>query len=250
MSGAPTGPGRDPGSHPGSHPESRPVPIPRFDERGLVPVVVQDDATGEVLMLAWADATAIEATARTGQAHFWSRSRGAPWRKGETSGNTMDVVALRADCDGDAILYRVRPAGPACHTGAPSCFFRERTVTTRGGDESAEWLDVPTGPGGRLDELPHLLERVIDERRGDADAASYTALLWRRGEAYVARKVTEEAAEVVDAAARRTPRALAEEAADLAYHLFVLLRMKGVSWRDVLAVLRERRAGHGRGAKD
>jgi phosphoribosyl-ATP pyrophosphohydrolase/phosphoribosyl-AMP cyclohydrolase len=231
------------------------APDVRFDERGLVPVVAQDEATGRVLMVAWANRAALEATCATGRATFWSRSRRALWEKGESSGNVLDVVSVRLDCDGDTLLYRVRPRGPACHTGEASCFFRERVEgggwraiapeDPTGGDAAAA-ADAHSALGG----LPAELERVIDARRDDPDPKSYTALLWRRGEAYVAGKVTEEAAEVVDAAAHRGPQALAEEAADLVYHLLALLRAKGVSWRDVLSVLRERRASHGRGAKD
>lgn len=198
---------------------------------------MQDDATGAVLMLAWANAEALARTLATGRATFWSRSRQALWVKGETSGNTMDVSEVREDCDGDALLYRVRPHGPACHTGQATCFFRDH-----------DGADAPDGPPPAT--LVEQLERVIDARRGSDDAASYTALLWRRGEGYASGKVTEEAAEVADAAATRTPEALAEEAADLVYHLLALLRMKGVAWADVLSVLRARRASHGRGAKD
>ena len=230
----------------------------RFDERGLVPVVVQDAATGEVLMLAHADRAALESTCRTGRATFWSRSRGRAWQKGETSGNALHVIALGLDCDGDAVLYRVRPAGPACHTGEPSCFFRGWPEGAEGRAQggasepagAVTWVRVATGEGGSPDALPHVIERVLEARRGSDDPASYTALLWRRGEDYVAGKVTEEAAEVVDAARSRAPSDLAEEAADLVFHLLALLRMKGVAWADVLEVLRARRAGHGRGARD
>lgn len=215
----------------------------RFGEHGLVPVVAQDEQTGLVLMVAWANRAALEATFATGRATFWSRSRRTLWEKGESSGNALDVVAVRLDCDGDTLLYLVRPRGPACHTGEESCFFREREA---GG---AGWRPVGTG-AGTLDRLPGELERVIDARRDDPDPASYTALLWKRGASYVAGKVSEEAAEVVDAAARRGPGALVEESADLVYHLLALLRMNGVGWRDVLAALSARRGAHGRGAKD
>jgi phosphoribosyl-ATP pyrophosphohydrolase/phosphoribosyl-AMP cyclohydrolase len=151
----------------------------------------------------------------------------------------MEVSEVRTDCDGDALLYRVRPVGPACHTGQASCFFRDNDDGDLAGDAAVPAATV-------IDEL----ERVIDARQGSDDAQSYTALLWRRGEGYVAGKVTEEAKEVVDAAAHRTPAELAEEAADLTFHLLALLRMKGVAWRDVLSVLRARRSSHGRGAKD
>ncbi len=207
------------------------------EQPDLRPVVVQDDATGAVLMLAWASTDALAQTLATGRATFWSRSRQKLWVKGETSGNFLDVSEVRTDCDGDALLYRVRPHGPACHTCANTCFFRDH-----------DGADAEGGPPPAT--LIESIERVIDARRDSADAASYTALLWRRGETYVAGKVTEEAAEVVDAAAHRTREELAEEAADLVYHLLALLRMKGVAWADVLSVLRARRSSHGRGAKE
>lgn len=201
----------------------------------LRPVVVQDEATGDVLMLAWANAEALARTLATGRATFWSRSRKELWVKGETSGNFMDVSEVREDCDEDTLLYRVRPHGPACHTGQVTCFYRD-----------ADGGEIGPPPPTLVDGLA----RVIDLRQGSEDAESYTALLWRRGHGYVAAKVVEEAAEVAEAAMTRAPEELAEEAADLVYHLLALLRMKGVAWGDVLSVLRARRASHGRGAKD
>ena len=181
----------------------------------LRPVVVQDDTTGAVLMLAWANAEALARTLATGRATFWSRSRKELWVKGETSGNFMDVSEVREDCDEDALLYRVRPHGPACHTGQATCFFRDHD-----GDE------IAPPPATLVDALAD----VIDARRASDEPESYTALLWRRGESYVAAKVVEEAAEVADAAVTRTQAELAEEAADLVYHLLALLRMKDVAW--------------------
>jgi phosphoribosyl-ATP pyrophosphohydrolase/phosphoribosyl-AMP cyclohydrolase len=185
----------------------------------LLPVIVQHADDGSVLMLAWANAEALAATERTGEAHFWSRSRGRLWRKGETSGNLMAVVDLAADCDGDAILYRVRPSGPACHTGTRTCF----------GD---------IGAPGVLSELT----TVIRSRRdGDAEA-SYTARLLANGARRPAEKVIEEAGETSVAALQGTDAELAAEAADLLYHLLVLLAARDMSLDDVLDVLRRRRA--------
>ncbi|HXG26889.1 MAG TPA: bifunctional phosphoribosyl-AMP cyclohydrolase/phosphoribosyl-ATP diphosphatase HisIE [Candidatus Binatia bacterium] len=208
----------------------------RFDEHGLVPVVVQDAVDGRVLMLAYADREAIDATVANGEVHFHSRSRGRLWRKGETSGNVLRVVDLALDCDADAVLATVEPAGPACHTGARSCFD---------GDAAAP---PPQGLGW-LEEL----WATIDQRATERPAGSYTAALLGGGVDATARKVAEEATEVVlaakdDAAAEAaglpreaTARALAGEAADLVYHLLVLLAERGQA---PAAVIRELRARH------
>lgn len=207
-----------------------------YDERGLVPVVVQDEASGAVLMLAWADREAVEKTLATGFAHFWSRSRRALWKKGETSGHVLAVVSVAADCDGDALLVRARPAGPACHRGTRSCF-------------------EPTPP--RL-ELGWLWE-ALAARRGADPAASYTARLLAAGVERVAQKVGEEAVETAIAAVatRQAPERRGElvgEAADLLYHLLVLLMACGVepdevarelARRHVTATAAARRPHHG-----
>jgi len=202
-----------------------PVAIPpdlNSNEAGLVPVVVQDRASGDVLMVAWANAEALARTAQTGLAHFWSRSRQALWRKGETSGNDMRVVEARADCDSDTLLLVVEPAGPACHTGTRTCF----------GDDS------PTA-GGMLSEL----ERVVAERAQASPEASYTARLLAKGPDQVLKKIGEEATEVVLAARAQSEERLVEESADLLYHLLVALRMRGVSLARVMDELRRRRRG-------
>ncbi len=189
---------------------------PSFED-GLQPVVVQDADDGSVLMLAWADAEALAATERTGEAHFWSRSRQRLWRKGETSGNVLDIVDLAADCDGDALLYRVRRTGPTCHTGTRSCFGEH----------------VPAGI------LAELLD--IIESRGEADpASSYTARLLAEGARRPAEKVVEEAGETAVASLVGTVDEVAAESADLLYHLLVLLAARGVAFDRVLAILRER----------
>lgn len=185
----------------------------------LLPVIVQDADDGTVLMLAWANAEALAATERTGEAHFWSRSRDRLWRKGETGGNVMLIAGLATDCDGDAILYRVRPAGPACHEGTRTCFGE---------------ADAP----GILSELASL----IDRRRGTDAGTSYTASLLSGGPRRPAEKVVEEAGETAGAALAGTDDELTGEAADLLYHLLVLLATREVPLERVLAVLRARRA--------
>jgi phosphoribosyl-ATP pyrophosphohydrolase/phosphoribosyl-AMP cyclohydrolase len=185
---------------------------------GLLSVAVQDAEDGEVLMLAWANAEALEATERTGEAHFWSRSRDRLWRKGETSGNVMQVVSLATDCDGDAILYRVRPAGPACHEGTRTCF----------------------GEAGAPGILPELESLIGQRRLADAET-SYTASLLAGGPRRPAEKVVEEAGETAGAALAGSDEELAGEAADLLYHLLVLLASRELGLERVLAVLRARR---------
>jgi phosphoribosyl-ATP pyrophosphohydrolase/phosphoribosyl-AMP cyclohydrolase len=189
----------------------------------LLPVIVQDEADGTVLMLAWADPGAVEATERTGLAHFWSRSRQATWRKGETSGNELRVTGLAVDCDGDAILYRVTATGPTCHTGTRSCF------DTDAGALPAPDLAVLTA-----------LERTIGSRRAANPSSSYTARLLATGTRRPAEKVTEEAGEVALAGALGTDDELANESADLLYHLLVLLAARDVPLQRVLDVLRAR----------
>jgi phosphoribosyl-ATP pyrophosphohydrolase/phosphoribosyl-AMP cyclohydrolase len=193
-----------------------------FDAAGLVPVIVQDYASGDVLMLGWANAEALARTAETSLAHFWSRSRGALWKKGETSGHTMRVREVRADCDRDALLMIVDPEGPACHEGTRSCF-----------GETA-----PTAIGV-LDELV----RVVDDRAQRRPERSYTARLLARGLDHALKKVGEEATEVVIAAKGQESERVAEETADLVFHLLVVLNARGVPFADVLRVLRQRRSG-------
>jgi phosphoribosyl-ATP pyrophosphohydrolase/phosphoribosyl-AMP cyclohydrolase len=209
----------------------------RFDERGLAPCIVQDWRTGEVLMLAWVNAEAVERTQASGEMHFFSRSRGRLWRKGETSGATQRVRQLRYDCDGDTVLALVEPAGPACHTGERSCFYREV-----GGDADPA-VDAPRSAGephaGPFEALGRL-ERVIAERDRDRPAGSYTAELLADPER-IGDKVGEEAEEVVRAAASESSGRLAEESADLIYHLAVLTRSRGLDLAAALEVLNGRR---------
>jgi phosphoribosyl-ATP pyrophosphohydrolase/phosphoribosyl-AMP cyclohydrolase len=193
-----------------------------FDERGLVPCIVQDWRTGEVLTLAYMNEEALQRTRETGEIHFFSRSRQELWRKGATSGNTQRVKAIRYDCDADALLALVEPAGPACHTGERSCFHN--------GDLNA---------GAPYETLP-TLERTIAERAATKPNGSYTARLLGDPE-YAGAKVQEEAEEVVRAAREESDQRLAEEAADVIYHLAVLLRGRGLSLADAERVLDGRR---------
>lgn len=193
-----------------------------FDENGLVPCIVQDASTGEVLTCAYMNAEALERTATTRELHFWSRSRQQLWHKGETSGNTQQLIALRYDCDGDALLAQVKPAGPACHTGERSCFYRGE-------------LDPTT-----QEALP-VLERTLTRRAAERPEGSYTVTLLENPE-LAGEKVREEAEEVTRAVREESDRRVDEEAADLLYHLAVLLRSRGRSFSDAFEVLNDRRS--------
>jgi len=193
-----------------------------FDERGLVPCIVQDWRTGQVLTLAYMNAESLALTRQTREVHFYSRSRQELWRKGATSGNTMAVRAIRYDCDGDALLALVEPAGPACHTGERSCFHR--------GDLE------PQAPG----EVLGTLERTIADRARARPPGSYTVTLLD-DPALAGAKVQEEAEEVVRAAREESDERVAEEGADVLYHLAVLLRSRNLSLADSERVLNGRR---------
>lgn len=203
------------------------APPIRFNDDGLVPCVTQDARTGEVLTLAWMNAEALELTRSTGQIHFFSRSRQALWKKGETSGNVQRVVDLRIDCDEDAVLALVEPAGPACHTGERTCFHR----TDDGGPVAAP---VPA------EALPGL-QRTLDARAAERPEGSYTVTLLGNPE-LAAGKVLEEAEEVTRAVREESDERVAEEAADVLYHLAVLLKSRDVPLERVMEVLNGRRA--------
>jgi phosphoribosyl-AMP cyclohydrolase / phosphoribosyl-ATP pyrophosphohydrolase len=191
----------------------------RFDAQGLVPVVVQDALSAAVLMLGYADRQALEATLASGAMHFWSRSRQRLWKKGETSGNELAVASLELDCDADAVLARVHPAGPTCHRGTTSCFEHQPARLELG------WLAA-----------------LVAARRGAPADSSYTARLLTGPLERIAQKVGEEGVEAALGALLHRPgdRRLAGEAADLAYHLVVLLEATGVGLDEVAAVLAER----------
>ena len=196
----------------------------KFDEKGLVPVVVQDSTTAEVLMTAWADEEALKLTADSGELTLWSRSRKELWKKGETSGNVMKVVELRIDCDGDTLLAIVDPAGPACHTGKRTCFYR----SLWGKENSTEATFL-----GRL-------WQYLNKRRSESPEESYTARLLAKGPSRVAQKVGEEGVETAIAAATGDREGFRYEAADLLYHLLVACISTGVSFKEVLDELMSR----------
>jgi phosphoribosyl-AMP cyclohydrolase / phosphoribosyl-ATP pyrophosphohydrolase len=193
----------------------------RFDERGLAPAIVQDAGTGTVLMLAWMDREAIEATERTGEVHFHSRTRGTLWKKGQTSGNTLHAIDLRVDCDGDALLVRAHPKGPVCHTGSATC-----------------WGDDPAPPLARtLSELAALLR----ERKRDLPERSYSAELFKKGRGAIAQKVGEEALELALAAVAESPERTLSEFTDVVYALLVLATDLGLSSDDLVRSLADKK---------
>jgi phosphoribosyl-ATP pyrophosphohydrolase/phosphoribosyl-AMP cyclohydrolase len=198
----------------------------QFDERGLVPCVAQDFASGEVLTLAYANEESLRLSVESGEVHFFSRSREKIWRKGEESGHVLKLRQLRLDCDGDAIVALVEPTGPACHTGERSCFYREL-------DDGAEPQPTPS-------EALAVLQRTLRSRAAERPQGSYTVELLDDPE-LIGEKVEEEAEEVVRAAREESDERVTEEAADLLYHLSVLLVAREVSQAAVMEVLNGRR---------
>lgn len=207
-----------------------------FDERGLVPAVTQDDRTGRVLMLAYMNAESLQKTLQTGYVHYFSRSRGAIWKKGETSGYVQRLKALRFDCDLDAVLVRVEQEGVACHTGRPSCFFH-----TEGGEIEEAGSAGPWSKGRILQDL----FRVILSRKealevGREDAESYVQSLLRSGKNKILKKLGEETAEVVMAATKSGAVEVTKEVADLWFHVLVLLGAEGIPLEAVFSELENR----------
>jgi phosphoribosyl-ATP pyrophosphohydrolase/phosphoribosyl-AMP cyclohydrolase len=200
----------------------------RFDERGLVPAVVQDASTREVLTLAYMNEESLRRTLEEGETWFWSRSRSELWHKGATSGNTQRVVDVRLDCDSDALVVLVEPRGPACHTGATSCF-------------ASEAGEAGANVGAALEEV----YRVVSERRREMPEGSYTTYLFEKGLNKILKKVGEESAETIIAAKDGDLEALKAETADLLYHLVVMLVERGLTLEDVGRVLAHRRRGGG-----
>jgi phosphoribosyl-ATP pyrophosphohydrolase/phosphoribosyl-AMP cyclohydrolase len=199
----------------------------QYDAQGLVPVVIQDWRSGEVLTLAYANAEAVARTRETGELHLWSRSRNELWHKGATSGNTQAVKALRLDCDGDALVALVEPAGPACHTGERTCFHNGDVETP------APYEVLPA------------LERTLVARQSQRPEGSYTVALLD-DPTHIGEKVQEEAEEVARAAREETDDRVDSEAADVLYHLLVLLRSRDRSLADATEILRARARGEGR----
>ncbi|MBE3553712.1 MAG: bifunctional phosphoribosyl-AMP cyclohydrolase/phosphoribosyl-ATP diphosphatase HisIE [Thermicanus sp.] len=197
----------------------------KWDEQGLIPAIVTDAVTKEVLTLAYMNRRSLEKTVETGETWFYSRSRRSLWHKGETSGNLQKVVSISLDCDGDALLVKVRPAGPACHTGEWSCFHQ------------GLWGDEPEE---KLPDVLAQLERTVAEREKERPEGSYTTYLFEKGLDKILKKVGEETSEVIIAAKNRSPEELRYEVSDLLYHLFVLLREQGLPFGKVLEELKGR----------
>ncbi len=209
--------------------EPRIEELVQFDDRGLVPAVVQDADSGDVLMVAWMNQEALRLTGETGEVHFWSRSRQELWRKGATSGNVLHLREMWVDCDGDTLLVLVDPQGPACHTGERSCFFRPLVAPGAGS---------PSPPAGDI--LEELFAVIVD-RRANPPPGSYTAHLFAAGEDEILKKIGEEAMEVVLAAKGQGDERLVSELGDLIYHLLVLLGARGLELADVERELAARR---------
>lgn len=200
----------------------------RWNEQGLIPAIVQDAHTGQVLMLAYMNEDSLQRTVESGETWFWSRSRGKLWHKGDTSGNTQRVVETRYDCDADTLLVLVEPAGPACHTGQQSCFYRRLPDGSEVG--------APQATHGVLSHL----EAVIQDRRANPRPGSYTNQLLEAGQPRILKKVGEEAIEILIAAQSEGDERLVSELADLVYHTLVLLAARNLSWTDVEAELADR----------
>ena len=198
----------------------------KFDERGLIPAIVQNAATREVLTLAYMNRESLAKTIETKQTWFWSRSRNELWHKGETSGNTQQVLSLTLDCDRDAIVVLVDPAGPACHTGAVSCFETESSTT-------------------RIGSVLDQLYQLIQSRERERPANSYTTYLFDEGIDKILKKVGEESAETIIAAKNENQGRLISETSDLMYHLLVLLVARGVSLEEIATELHQRRKSGG-----
>ena len=203
----------------------------KFDEKGLIPAIVQDATTKEVLTLAYMNRTSLEKSIESKETWFYSRSRQELWHKGATSGNTQSIVEMKLDCDRDAIVVLVNPAGPACHTGAISCF-----------SESILKEEITVKNEASLSDYQILmdLEQIIDQREKERPEGAYTTYLFEEGVDKILKKVGEEASEVIIAAKNRDQEELKWEASDLLYHLFVLLREQGLPFKEILNVLQER----------
>lgn len=203
----------------------------KFDEKGLITAVVQDVYTNEILMTAYMNEETLKKTIETKKATFWSRSRNEVWVKGETSGNYLNVVEIRVDCDGDCLVILAQPQGPACHTGNRTCFFRKIEGDTLVLDEKEADKSYILAE----------LSAVTDDRKKNPKEGSYTNYLFDKGEDKILKKVGEEAAEVVIAGKNKDKDEITYETADLLYHLTVMLSDNDMSWNDVFNELEKRR---------
>lgn len=207
----------------------------KFDERGLIPAICQDHLSGQVRMMAYMNQRALEHTLSTGKATFFSRSRGALWTKGETSGHVLEVVSIMADCDADTLLLSVRPVGPSCHTGRPACFFRRIAA-------DGTLAEQPT------EAAPFLMElgAVLEARKTSTEEKSYTKSLLVGGPDKIGAKIREEAGELADAIKNESDERVLSEAGDVLYHTMVGLAQRGLTLRQVIEVLAKRthQSGH------
>jgi len=203
----------------------------KFDENGLIPAIVQDAVSKTVLTLAYMNRESLQKSLETKETWFWSRSRQELWHKGATSGNTQRIVSMKADCDGDSLVVQVVPNGPACHTGAYSCFAGEMLPVEESTEKSGSDRYAILGE----------LEQLIAEREAERPEGSYTTYLFEKGVDKILKKVGEEAAEVIIAAKNRDPQELRYEASDLIFHLLVLLREQKLPLDEVLSELERRR---------
>lgn len=216
----------------------------RWDQAGLVPAIVQDEAAGEVLMMAYMNRESLKRTLESGETWFWSRSRQELWHKGATSGNTQKVVSIAADCDGDTLLVRVRPQGPACHTGSQTCFFNG--IPFKGQEDTSENnLTQDTGTIPSMNAEPRFqvladLERIIAQREQERPEGAYTTYLFDKGIDKILKKVGEEASESIIAAKNKDNDELRLEVSDLIYHLLVLLQERKLPLDDIMAELSRR----------
>ena len=210
----------------------------KLDAQGLIPVIAQEADTGMVRMFAWANREALAATVATGFAHFYSRSRGALWKKGESSGHTLAVRELRLDCDGDVVLYRVDPDGPSCHTGATSCFFRAAGQKRDGDGDGA--LTADDGPPDPPALIVSRVAAIIARRKRERPEKSYVVSLLDGGFDKVNGKILEEARELAEALPAGDPAHTAHEAADLLFHMLVGLEAAGVPTSAVFGELSRR----------
>ena len=214
----------------------------KFDSSGLIVAIAQDAVSGDVRMVAWMNAEAIAKTLETGKATFFSRSRGRLWTKGETSGNTLAVRSVYADCDADTLILRVEAADPSCHTGQPTCFFKR--VESVGGTPAL--IDSEMPPSTFLHELE---QEILSRANSSSSEKSYTKYLLDKGVDKIGAKVREEASEFAEAVQGESEERVASEAADVLYHLLVGLRARGISLDEVIKVLASRSGVSGHAEK-
>lgn len=207
----------------------------KFDKQGLIPAIVQDISTKDVLMMAYMNEESLQKTLETGNTWLYSRSRQKLWMKGETSGNVQLVKKIKYDCDNDTLLILVEPKGPACHTGDKTCFHRELEAGIQKPEEIEEVKSAIEGP------ILTQLYKVIAERKKEMPEGSYTAKLFKEGLGKIVAKISEESTEVIEAAFEKNKKDIIAESADLIYHLLVLLAEKDIDFKEVEAELRKRR---------